>query len=242
MTCAVLSIGTELTRGELVNSNAAWLASELTSVGFEVVEHAVVDDHVEHILEALNRLSARVRVVVSTGGLGPTSDDVTARAVAATLGVGLMRDEASLEAIRRRFEKAGRTMSPSNEKQADFPEGADVLPNPVGTAPGFGVRLGGANAFFLPGVPHEMKKMFEEQVVPRIRTLASRDSHQVRLRTFGLPESLVGERLAGVEEAFPGVIIGYRAHFPEIEVKVLARAATNPAAVELAERATVEVK
>src|SRR5580704_15583143 len=224
MTCAVLSIGTELTRGELVNSNAAWLAAELTSVGFEVVEHTVVDDDVERILEALRRLSTRVRVVVSTGGLGPTSDDVTTKAIATTLGVGLMRDNASLEAIRRRFEKAGRTMSPSNEKQADFPEGAEVLPNTAGTAPGFGVRLGDCALFFLPGVPREMEIMFEEQVAPRIRALAPDDSYQTRLRTFGLPESVVGERLAGVEAAYPGITLGYRAHFPEIEVKVLARA------------------
>jgi nicotinamide-nucleotide amidase len=242
MTCAVLSIGTELTRGELINSNAAWLASELTSLGFEVVEHAVVDDHVERILEALNRLSGHVRVVVSTGGLGPTSDDLTARAVAATLGVGLMRDEVSLEAIRRRFEKAGRTMSPSNEKQADFPEGAEVLPNPAGTAPGFSVRLGDCTLFFLPGVPREMEIMFEQQVAPRIRALAPDDSYQTRLRTFGLPESVVGERLAGVEPAYPGITLGYRAHFPEIEVKVLARADSRAAARHLCEEATREVK
>jgi nicotinamide-nucleotide amidase len=87
-----------------------------------------------------------------------------------------------------------------------------------------------------------MKQMFEEQVIPRIRTLAARDSYQVRLRTFGQPESVVGERLAGVEEAFPGVVIGYRAHFPEIEVKVLARAASQPIAREICERATAEVR
>src|SRR5580704_3460373 len=242
MTCAVLCIGTELTRGELVNTNASWLAAYLTDIGFEVVEDVVVDDDRTRIVSTLERLGKSVRVLVCTGGLGPTTDDVTTDSVARTLGVKLVRDETSLEAIRRRVEKYGRTMSETNAKQADFPEGADVLPNPVGTAPGFGVKLGGAHAFFMPGVPHEMKKMFEEQVVPKIRTLASRDSHQIRLRTYGLPESLVGERLAGVEEAFPGVTIGYRAHFPEIEVKVLARAATNPAAVELADRATVEVK
>jgi nicotinamide-nucleotide amidase len=242
MTCAVLSIGTELTRGELINSNAAWLASELTAMGFEVVEHAVVDDNVERILEALNRLSGRVRVVVSTGGLGPTSDDLTARAVAVTLGVGLVRDEGSLEAIRRRFEKAGRTMSPSNEKQADFPEGAEVLPNTAGTAPGFGVRLGDCSLFFLPGVPREMEILFEEQVAPRIRSLAPDDSYQTRLRTFGLPESVVGERLTGVEPAYPGITLGYRAHFPEIEVKVLARAGSRAAARQICEEATREVK
>ena len=104
------------------------------------------------------------------------------------------------------------------------------------------MTLGGASAFFMPGVPHEMKKMFEDHVVPRIRTLATRTTHQVRLRTYGLPESLVGERLAGVEAAFPGVVIGYRAHFPEIEVKVLARSSSNDAARDLCERATAEVR
>jgi nicotinamide-nucleotide amidase len=242
MTCAVLSIGTELTRGELVNSNAAWLAAELTSVGFEVVEHAVVDDDVGRIVEALRRLAARARVVVSTGGLGPTSDDVTTQAVAAMLGVALVRDDASLEAIRRRFEKAGRTMSSSNEKQANFPEGAEVLPNGAGTAPGFGVRVGECALYFLPGVPREMERMFEQHVVPRIRALAPDDSYQLRLRTFGLPESVVGEKLAGVEVAHPGATLGYRAHFPEIEVKVLARAGSRAAARTLCEAATAEVR
>ena len=242
MTCAVLCIGTELTRGELVNTNAAWLASALTDLGFDVIEDIVVDDDSARIAATLDRLGKTVRVLVCTGGLGPTTDDLTTQAVAGVLGVKVVRDDASLEAIRRRVEKAGRALTPSNAKQADFPQGADILPNPVGTAAGFGVTLGGASAFFMPGVPHEMKKMFEDHVVPRIRTLATRTTHQVRLRTYGLPESLVGERLAGVEAAFPGVVIGYRAHFPEIEVKVLARSSSNDAARDLCERATAEVR
>jgi len=256
MTCAVLSIGTELTRGELVNSNAAWLSAGLTDLGFEVVEHDVVDDDRDRIMAALDRLSRFADVIVCTGGLGPTTDDLTTEAVATKLGVKLVRDEGSLDHIRRRFERLGRTMSESNAKQADFPEGASVLANPIGTAPGFEVKLGVARAYFMPGVPHEMKRMFDEQVVPRIRDIAPNDSYQLRYRTFGLPESVVGEKLRGVEEAFPGVTIGYRAHFPEIEVKVLARAPgpasrrpgepvpADPQAVvrELAERAGEEVR
>jgi nicotinamide-nucleotide amidase len=242
MTCAVLSIGTELTRGELVNTNATWLSAELTSLGFEVVEQATVDDRPARIVEALARLSAQVRVVVCTGGLGPTTDDLTAEAVAAALGVRLARDEAALDHIRRRLEKHGRTLTASNAKQADFPEGADILSNAVGTAPGFGVRVRECVAYFLPGVPAEMKKMFEEQVAPRIRALAPNNLFQTRMHTFGLPESTVGDRLGGVEEAFPGTTIGYRAHFPEIEVKVLARAASHAAARDLCERATAEVR
>ncbi|HSO35261.1 MAG TPA: CinA family nicotinamide mononucleotide deamidase-related protein [Labilithrix sp.] len=256
MTCAVLSIGTELTRGELVNSNAAWLAAGLTDLGFEVVEHDVVDDDQDRIVAALERLAKFAAVIVCTGGLGPTTDDLTTVAVAAALGVGVQRDEGSLDHIRRRFERLGRPMSDSNAKQADFPVGATVLPNPIGTAAGFEARLHGARAYFMPGVPHEMKRMFDEQVVPRIRDIAPNDSHQIRFRTFGSPESVVGEKLAGVEEAFPGVTIGYRAHFPEIEVKVLARmpgpASRRPVDVvpadpqatvrDLAERAAVEVR
>ncbi len=255
MTCAVLSIGTELTRGELVNSNAAWLSAGLTDLGFEVVEHDVVDDDQDRIIAALERLAKFADVIVCTGGLGPTTDDLTTVAVAAALGVGLVRDEASLDHIRRRFERLGRPMSDSNAKQADFPEGSTVLANPVGTAAGFEAKVHNARAYFMPGVPHEMKRMFDEQVVPRIRDIAPNDSHQIRFRTFGSPESVVGEKLAGVEEAFPGVTIGYRAHFPEIEVKVLARMPgpasrrpgdvlpVDPQAVvrELAERAAAEV-
>lgn len=242
MTCVVLSIGTELTRGELINSNAAWLAAELVRLGFDVDEHVTVDDDEARIVAALARLSGRARVLVCTGGLGPTTDDLTSAAVAQWLGVGLVRDAASLEAIRRRFERLGREMSASNAKQADFPEDSTILENPIGTAPGFFIEKSGCLAFFMPGVPREMKRMFDEQVVPRIGALAPATQHQIHFRTFGLPESVVGERLAGIEEAHPGVTIGYRAHFPEIEVKTLARAASPEQARGLAERAAEQVR
>lgn len=222
MNCAVLCIGTELTRGELVNTNAAWLSERLTAEGFAVLETVVVDDDVPRIERVLARLGREVSLVVCTGGLGPTTDDLTAIAVAKVLGVPLVRDEPSLEHIRARFRRLGRPMSPTNEKQADLPQGAVVLRNELGSAPGFQVRIGEADACFLPGVPREMKPMFEQEILPRFASRVQRTSYQLRYRTFGLPESTVGERLAGVEEAFPGVIIGYRAHFPEVEVKVLA--------------------
>jgi nicotinamide-nucleotide amidase len=242
MTCAVLCIGTELTRGELVDTNGPWLAAALTDMGFEVIEKDVVDDDRARIISALKRLAGVARVVICTGGLGPTTDDLTSEAVAEALGVPTERHEPSLEQIRRRLEKFGRAVSPTNAKQADFPRGADILPNPIGTAPGFGVKVGEALAFFMPGVPVEMKRMFDEQVTPRVRGLAPNESHQVRLRTFGLPESVVGEKLQGVEETFSGVTIGYRAHFPEIEVKVLARGSGKDEARALCERATIEVR
>lgn len=223
MTAAVLSIGTELVRGELVNSNAAWLGERLSEMGFEVVEHATVDDDPKRIVEAIRRLARAARVVVSTGGLGPTSDDLTTRGAADALGVELVRDEGSLAQIRDKYRAFGREMPESNEKQADFPEGARVIPNGVGTAPGFAVELGESHLFFLPGVPREMKRLFLDTVARDVSPMADRTSHQEHIRTFGLTESRIAEALADIEGEHEGVTLGYRASFPEIEVKVLAR-------------------
>ena len=232
MTAAVLSIGTELTRGELINSNAAWLGDQLTALGLEVGTHLTVGDDPGHIGGVLRRTASEARVIVATGGLGPTSDDLTARSVAEALGVELVRDQASLEHIRRLYASRGRTLAGQSEKQADFPAGASILPNPIGTAPGFAVDAFGARAFFLPGVPREMKAMFREAVMKHVARLGTATTHQVHLRLFGLPESEVGDRLQGLET--DGVTLGYRAHFPEIEVKVHARAGSAGAAEEKA--------
>ena len=224
MTAALLSIGTELTRGELVNTNAAWLGEELTKLGFEVVEHVTVDDDLDRIVTVTNSFAEKHRVVIVTGGLGPTSDDLTSAAAAKAAGVQLRRDERVVEGIRQKFKAFGRVMPESNAKQGDFPEGADVLSNPTGTAPGFAMVLGQARFFFVPGVPREMEQIFHESIVPAIASLAEPRTHQVHLRTFGMTESGVAEALAGLEKAHDGLTLGYRAHFPEIEVKVHVRA------------------
>lgn len=241
MTAAVLSIGTELTRGELTNTNASWLSEQLTLLGADVDEHLTVPDDPAQIRDAVRHLAQRHDVLVATGGLGPTTDDVTAQAVADAAGVRLVRHEPSLEAIRRRFATINREMGPSNAKQADMPESAAVLANPVGTAPGFAITLGKCRCFFMPGVPHEMKRLFDDHVHPAIGPTIVRRTHQILLRTFGLPESQVGERLAGIEQTF-GVVLGYRATFPEIEVKVLARGTDAAEAEELAARVAREVR
>ncbi|GAB4204050.1 MAG: competence/damage-inducible protein A [Sandaracinaceae bacterium] len=242
MTVALLAIGTELTRGELVNTNSAWLASRIVALGLEVPEHLVVDDDVPRIVAALRGLAARHAFVVCTGGLGPTTDDLTAQAAAEAVGKPLVRSEVALEQIRRRFATIGRSMGPSNEKQADLPEGAELLPNADGTAPGFAIDLGDARVFFLPGVPKEMERMFTEHGEPRIAPHATRTTHQIHLRTFGAGESAIGERLAGLEAELPGITLGYRASFPEVEVKVLARAADASQAESLAERGAARVR
>jgi nicotinamide-nucleotide amidase len=196
----------------------------LTEAGFDVGGKAAVADDVATIAATLRRMSTEHEVVVVTGGLGPTSDDLTAQAAASAASVELVRDESALLAIRRRVEARGRVVTPHHEKQADLPREAEVLTNSDGTAPGFSLRLGGATFFFMPGVPREMKRMFREQVLPRIGPSAPRKTHVVRLRTFGLPESLAQELLSEVESRFPGVTLGYRLHAPELDIKVFARA------------------
>lgn len=242
MTAAILSIGTELTRGEIVNTNAAWLSAEMTAAGFSVAVNDAIPDDLEQMVATLRALAQSHRLVVVTGGLGPTTDDLTAAAAAKAAGVSLVRDESALLAIRRRVESRGKTMNAGHEKQADLPAGADVLTNAVGSAPGFSIPIGDTPLFFLPGVPREMKRMFTDQVLPRIRPSAPNNTFQVRLRTYGLGESLVGQALAGIEGSHGGVTLGYRVHFPEVDVKVNARGANREVARDLAIRAAAEVK
>lgn len=242
MQAAVLSIGTEICRGELVNTNAAWLGEQLTALGFDVIEQITVEDDKDVIAEAVGRLVQDVKVVVATGGLGPTSDDCTSQAVAEAAGVSLRRDGASLERIRKRWAARGAEMPSSNEKQADVPEGAEVIQNPAGTAPGFRMSLRGARLFVLPGVPSEMQGMFGDGVVPAIAELGQRTTHQIHIRTFGMTESQVGEALADLESVQDGIRLGYRASFPEIEVKVLGRAETEPEAEDKARAVADKVR
>ena len=220
MRAALLATGTELTRGELINSNAAWLSERLTELGFEVIEHAVVPDDSEQIASTLARFGREVKLVVCTGGLGPTSDDLTATVVAKVIDAPLVRHAGTLERIEARYRKAGVAMPAVNAKQADLPEGARVLDNNVGTAPGFAVRIGQAESYFLPGPPREMQHLFETYLVPDLAHRVQRTTHQVHIRVVGLRESEAAQQLASIDkggaDAKPGVTIGYRAHYTEI--------------------------
>ncbi len=236
MTIALFSIGTELTRGEIVDTNSAWLAATLTEEGFEVVSINSVPDRPDAIVATLKRLASEHEAVIATGGLGPTSDDITAECVARAIEAPLVVDESALLSIRRRVEARGRTVTPHHEKQARVPAGAELCPNADGTAPGFSVKLGRATLYFMPGVPREMKRMFREQVLPRLRPNAPNDTFVIRLRTFGLPESTAAQLLEGLENEFEGISLGYRVHFPELDVKVQARGVSQ---ADARERATL---
>lgn len=220
--CAILNIGTELTRGDLQDQNGFWLAGELAELGLDVRELRTIDDDLEFITRTLVELGARHDVLIVTGGLGPTSDDLTASAAAKATGVALERDRRSLDRIASAFRDAGLAMHPMNDKQADFPAGAQILDNDLGTAPGFACTIGQARSYFTPGVPREMQHIFFERIRPLLPAPES-PLHVRRLTVFGVPESTVAGRIASLEEKYP-IVLGYRAGNHEIEVKVQGRA------------------
>ncbi|MCP4708091.1 MAG: competence/damage-inducible protein A, partial [Planctomycetes bacterium] len=160
MNAVILSIGDELVLGQTVDTNAAWLSEALAELGIVVSEHVTVADSIDAIMKQLQRCGAEADVIIATGGLGPTTDDLTRLALAQLLGKPLQLHEPSFEQIKKFFEQRRREMPQTNRIQAMFPVGCEVLENKLGTAPGIQGQVEQALAFFLPGVPSEMKEMY----------------------------------------------------------------------------------
>jgi nicotinamide-nucleotide amidase len=223
MRVEIVATGDEIRTGALVDSNSAFIADVLEQNGFEVTRHHAVGDDLNILSELFVEIGRRADVAVVTGGLGPTEDDLSTAAAAMAAGVGTMLDARALEDIEAFFRSRGRPMAETNRKQAYFPDGACCLYNPIGTAPGFRMTIGNCTFFFLPGVPHEMRRMLHEQIMPQLATIQGerRDHRLVGIvSTFGLPESVVGEKVVGIHEQFPDIKLGLRAKFPEIQVKL----------------------
>ncbi|MDP6934604.1 MAG: competence/damage-inducible protein A [Myxococcota bacterium] len=214
----IISQGNELTTGQTVDTNAHWLCGKLWEMGLTVRRVITVPDRLDDLVEVI-QAAMQANVVVGTGGLGPTRDDLTAEAVAQALGVPLELNTEALTQVEARFRHWGRTMAESNRKQALVPTGSTILENRWGTAPGFSVNVGTTRAFFLPGVPREMRPMFETHVEPDlVQRLQLPPAVTHTIRVVGIAESDLEERLRGVES--PGVTIGFRAHLPENQVKL----------------------
>ena len=197
MRAEVITVGDELITGLVVDSNSAYLGRRLTELGFRVVRMTSVGDGPEEIRTALQQVSSDVAIV--TGGLGPTPDDRTKEVFAEVVGRRLVLDEEVLEGIRKRFAHRGMEMPRSNVRQATVPEGSQVLPNRWGTAPGLHVKADGRHFFLLPGVPREMRGIFEESVVPVLRKLSGRAINFVLLRTTGISESALYEKRSDLD-------------------------------------------
>ena len=224
MKLEVVAIGTELLLGQVVDTNAAELGRALAAAGVEVVRHTAVADRPEAIRAAVAEALARTGVVITTGGLGPTRDDVTKAAVAPLFGAALRLDPTVLRALEERFRRLGRAMPALNRSQAEVPEGATVLPNPRGTAPGLWLEdAQGRVVIMLPGVPSELRGLLVEEVLPRI---AARSSGLVvrsrTVRTTGVAESALAERVGAIEERLVPLTLAYLPSLEGVDLRVTA--------------------
>jgi nicotinamide-nucleotide amidase len=221
----ILTIGDELLRGEIVDSNKALLSERLLGLDVETHWQSSVRDDPAEMTDAFQRAVGRADVVLVSGGLGPTRDDLTSEVLAQSFGRKLVLDESALDTIRAFFHSVGREMTENNAKQAWFPEGAEVLPNPIGTAPGFAIEERGALVFCMPGVPRELERMLDEQVLPRIGARFGGRGTVVRarlLRTFGMGESTLDAELADIATG-GDVSLGFRTSFPDNYLRPVAR-------------------
>ncbi|MFC0039003.1 CinA family nicotinamide mononucleotide deamidase-related protein [Actinomadura rayongensis] len=237
MRVELLTIGDELLIGDVVNGNAAWLGRRLADHGVDVTRSVVVGDELDVIVAAVESALSRADVVITTGGLGPTYDDLTRDALAKAAGAALVRDPALERRLRERVAAAGRTLEPMALRMADVPEGARVLPNSEGSAPGLRFDLRGGVVYALPGVPYEMRTLMDATVLPELEERAGLPAVARRtLRTAGIWESVVATRLAPVER-MDGVRLAYLPSPSEVRIRITAAGENPEALLAEAERA-----
>ena len=217
----MLSTGDEVLHGQIVDTNAAWLADFFFNQGLPLTRRHTVGDDLDALVAILRERSEQADVLIVNGGLGPTSDDLSALAAATSKGEGLILHPEWLETMTRFFAERGRPMAESNRKQAEIPASAEMINNPVGTACGFAVQLNRCLMFFTPGVPSEFKVMVEQEILPRLRQRFTLPEPPVclRLTTFGRSESELAQSLNPLTLP-PGVVMGYRSSMPIIELKL----------------------
>ncbi|MBE6558244.1 MAG: competence/damage-inducible protein A [Ruminococcaceae bacterium] len=238
ITAEILCVGTELLLGDIVNTNASFLAKQLASLGISVYHQSVVGDHAERLTAALqDAFSGHGRpaadLVILSGGLGPTYDDMTKETVAAFFGRKMYCHEPSLAAIKEYFERTGRVMSENNRKQAMMPEGAVVLPNPYGTAPGLAVGDDTRTAILLPGPPSELIPMFETQVRPLINPFCENVLVSRNLHIMGLGESDVESRLKDLMISSGNPTIAPYCGNGEVRLRITAKAPSEAEAAQM---------
>ena len=225
MRIEIICTGDEVLTGKITNTNFSYMAQKLEDVGLSVHSETTVGDDRESLLAAFQLAASRADAVIVNGGLGPTVDDLSQEIAAQAAGVGLVLHEEWRERMESFFTRRGRQMPPNNIKQAMLPATAEMIDNPIGTACGFALDIGKARFFFTPGVPRELRRMLEEQVIPRIlaRAGAPASIFLKRFHSYGLGESHVDQILKGIEALDPSVKLGFRAHYPQLETKLTVR-------------------
>ena len=226
MNAEIIAVGSELLTAERIDTNSLWLTAQLNGLGIEVVGKMVVGDDRQRLAAAVRAVWERTPILLVTGGLGPTEDDVTREAVAQALGRSLVFCPPILEAIEQRFRRAGRVMAEINRRQAYLVEGAEALPNDNGTAPGQWLREGARALALLPGPPGELKPMFAREVLPRLKQMAPPLAIVTRVyRVAGMAESDLDQRIAPIYKRYANPVTTVLAAPGDIQVILRARAA-----------------
>ena len=223
MVAEILAVGTELLMGQIVNTNAQYITKRLNDVGVNVYYHSVVGDNPVRLKECLELALNRCDVVITTGGLGPTRDDITKESVADILGIRLVRHEEIFQNIKCFFERVNRRMMDNNTKQADIPEDCTIIPNNNGTAPGFLIEKDGKTIIMLPGPPREMIPMFEDTVYPYFEKKTGQIIGSRMLKVFGIGESEMEMKILDLIEAQSNPTIAPYVSKGEIVIRVTAR-------------------
>jgi len=245
MRCDVLAIGTELLLGQIVDTNSSWIGEQLAAAGIDTCEHRKVGDNLDRMVQCLRELLDRADAVIVCGGLGPTPDDVTREAIAEVMGVELERREELIEHIRAIFGGRGRPFPENNLRQADVPVGGDVIPNPIGTAPGLQCEVDGKVVYAVPGVPYEMTEMVNTFVLPDLLERSGERAVIVSrsLKTWGTSESGLAEMIAERVDQQTNPTIAFLARGIEgIYVRMTAKAPTADEATALLDAEDVELR
>src|SRR5713101_9045078 len=229
MRIEIICTGDEVLTGKIVNTNFSYMSQKLEDVGLAVQWETTVGDNRAELLRAFQLAGQRADAVIVNGGLGPTVDDLSQEIAAQAAGVELVLHEGWLARMEEMFQRRSRIMPPNKRKQAMLPATAEMIDNPVGTACGFAIDIGKGRFFFTPGVPRELHRMLEEQIIPRLLARAGAQTaiQLKRFHSYGLGESHVDALLDGVAELVPdgSAKLGFRAHYPQIETKVTVRGA-----------------
>lgn len=223
MITEIISVGTELLLGNIINTNSAFLSDELAKLGLDVYFHVTTGDNPQRLKETINTAIERSDLIITTGGLGPTSDDITKETIAKVTGRPLKPDERALTRLKAHFQKSGREMTPNNIKQAYVPEGGIVVGNDNGTAPGIILELDDAIIIMLPGPPVEMKPMFSEKIVPYLKKRSDNPLVSVTLKFFGIGESTLEYKLSDLIKGQTDPTIAPYAGDGEVRVRLTAR-------------------
>jgi nicotinamide-nucleotide amidase len=236
MRCDVLAIGTELLLGQIVDTNSSWIGEQLAAAGIDTLEHRKVGDNLDRVVRCIRSMLEVSDALIICGGLGPTPDDLTREAIAEVMGVPLERREDLVEWIANLFGGRGRQMPENNLRQADVPEGGDVIPNPIGTAPGLRCEVDGRVIYAVPGVPYEMHRMVNEHVLPDLLERSGERAVIVNrsFKTWGASESGLAEMIAEQVDEQTNPSIAFLARGIEgIVVRLTAKAPTIEAAEAL---------